>query len=116
MADDFESLTRINKEITVAEDKGDVEALKRHLAPALAFRRASGSVVDREEFLGAVKPSGPRELTIQSIALLGRQRALVTCVVTMPVDGKPARFENARLFVRTDAGGWQLMGWANEPA
>lgn len=116
MPDDFEALVRINNEINTAEDQGDAEALKRHLAPALSFRRAKGSVVDRGEFLKAVQRSGPRQLEIQSIALLGRRRALVTCVVTMPVDGRAARFDNARLFVKTDGGEWQLMGWANEPA
>jgi len=114
LPDDFEELIRINKEIAVAEDQGDVEALKRQLASTLAFRRANGTLVNRDEFLQAVKPSGPREMTIQSITLLGQHRALVTCVVSMPVNGRLTRFENARLFVRT-ADEWKLMGWANEP-
>ena len=115
MRGDFEALTRINHDITIAEDKGDADALKRYLAPAVAFRRANGTVVDRDGFLEGVKPSGPRELTIQSIALLGQQRALVTCIVSMSIGGRPATFDNARLFVRTNGGDWQLIGWANEP-
>lgn len=78
MEDDFVSLAGINREITSAEDAGDAATLERRLAPTFAFRRADGTIVNREQFLQAVKPSGPRTLTVESMALLGRRRAIVT--------------------------------------
>jgi hypothetical protein len=115
MEDDFVSLVGINREITAAENAGDASTLDRRLAPTFAFRRADGTIVNREQFLQAVKQSGPRTLSVESIALLGRHRAIVTCVVSMPVNGQPKAFDNVRLFVRSAGGDWQLMGWANEP-
>ena len=116
MDGDFEALTRINMEITAAEDRGDANALVRHFAPTLAFRRANGDVVSLKQFLEGVTPGGPRILTIQSIALLGQHRAFVSCVVSMPVGGQVKSFDNARLFVRSDGQDWKLLGWANELA
>lgn len=116
METDFEALTRINRKISDAEDTAHVAVLEQHLAAQLAFRRADGTVVNRQEFLKAAKASGPRKTAIQSITLLGRDRAFVTCLISLPVDGQQKTFENARLFVRTEAGEWALLGWANEPA
>lgn len=115
MEDDFATLIGINRAITAAEDAGDTTVLAQHLAPTFAFRRANGTLVDREQFLHAVAPSGPRTLTVESIALLGQRRAMVTCVITMPVNGEAKAFDNVRLFVRAGDGAWTLMAWANEP-
>lgn len=114
MGTDFDALTRINQDITLAEDGGDVEGLHRHLAPELVFQRANGDIVSREQFLQAAQPSGPRTLTIRSIELLGQQRALVSCVISMPGQGQVLHFHNLRLFVRTETGEWKLLAWANE--
>jgi hypothetical protein len=51
---------------------------------------------------------------MRAIVMLGRDRALVTCDVSLPVDGEQKTFENVRLFIRTDADEWKLLGWANE--
>jgi Domain of unknown function (DUF4440) len=112
----LETVARINEEISAAEDRGDARALDGLLSPVLAFRRANGQVVGREEFLSQAKAGGSRKTVTRSILLLGHNRAFVTCDVTMPVDGEEKTFENARLFVRTDAGDWKLLGWANESA
>jgi hypothetical protein len=111
----FETLRRVNVSISIAEDAGDAQGLDGLLAPKLAFRRANGEVVDREEFLAGVKRSGPRQTTLRAIVMLGRDRALVTCDVSLPVDGEQTTFENARLFIRTGGDEWKLLGWANEP-
>src|SRR4051794_8217214 len=108
----FEALTRINEEISTAEDAGDVKNLETLLAPKLAFRRANGKVVDREEFLAAVTPGGPRRTTMRAIVMLGKDSAHVTCDVCLPVDGELKTFENARLFIRSEADEWKLLGWA----
>lgn len=114
MRQDIEELCRINREISDAEDRGDVALLAGHLAPTLAFRRASGTLANRDELLASVKPSGPRTTEIQSVVLLGQTRALVTCIISMPVGGELKRYDNARLFIRSEVGEWRLMGWANE--
>jgi len=111
----FETLQRVNESISTAEDAGDAEALDGLLAPKLAFRRANREVVDREEYLAAIKRSGPRQTTLRAIVMLGRDRALVTCDVSMAVDGVQKTFENARLFIRAAGDEWKLLGWANEP-
>jgi hypothetical protein len=110
----FETLRRVNEEISTAEDDGDVNTLNELMAPKLAFRRGNGKVVDREEYLAGVTPGGPRQTTMRAIVMLGRDRALVMCDVSLPVDGEQKTFENVRLFIRTDADEWKLLGWANE--
>ena len=115
MSNDVEVLTDLNMQIGVAEAEGDNGSLDRILAPVLAFRRANGTCVDRAAFLDGVKHSASRETAIESITLLGADRAVVTCVVSMSVDDTPKRFHNVRLFIRSDDREWKLLGWANEP-
>jgi hypothetical protein len=101
-------------EIGAAEDKGDRKWLEGVLAPKLAFRRASGKVVDREEFLKDVKPRGPTKTRVESVTFHGKDRAVVICIVTVQAEGRDTMYHNIRLFVRHN-GGWKLLGWANEP-
>lgn len=107
----FDVLTELNLEIGVAESMGDKEFLEKVLAPVLAFRRANGECIDRNIFLSAVKSGARRETEMESISLLGHNRAVVTCTVSMG----DKRFHNVRLFVLMDQD-WKLLGWANEPA
>lgn len=110
---DEQTLEKLNVEIATAEDKGDRKWLESVLAPELAFRRASGVVVGRDQFLRDVKPRSASRTRIESITLHGKDRAVVNCVVTLKVDGQDAAFHNVRLFVR-DSTGWKVLGWANE--
>lgn len=115
MSDDLARLAQLNAEIGAAETNGDRAFLEHVVAEQLAFRRASGAVVDRAGYLAAVAPSEPRLTEVESIALHG-DRAVVTCVVTLlRADGERPRFHNVRLFTRA-ASGWQVLGWANAPA
>jgi hypothetical protein len=115
MQEDLGVLIELNERLGIAESMGDKDFLERALAPVLAFRRANGAYVDRSAFLKDVQPSSHRETEIQSITLLGRDRALVGCIVSLEVDGQRKQFHNVRLFVRAGQGDWQLLGWANEP-
>lgn len=115
MTDDRASLEQLNVEIGVAETNGDRAFLESVIAEQLAFRRASGALVDRPGYLAAVAPSEKRLTEIESIQLYG-DRAVVTCIVTLiRDDGTRPRFHNTRLFIRA-ASGWQVLGWANAPA
>jgi hypothetical protein len=115
MQEDFAELMELNERIGIAESDGDTSFLDHTLAPVLAFRRANGEYVDRSAFLEDVQSSGRRETEIESISVVGRDRALVSCVVSLEVEGQKKRFHNARLFVRAKDGDWKLLGWANEP-
>lgn len=114
MQKDRDELRSLNIEIGEAESAGDAQFLAGVIAPKLAFRRANGDCVDRDEFLKAVK-QGPERLTeIESMDILSTNCAIVTCLVTLKVDPTPSPFHNARLFVRDIDGRWKLLGWANE--
>jgi hypothetical protein len=114
MQPDFDALTDLNLQIGSAESAGDKERLEELLAPVLAFRRANGDCVDKQRFLDNVAKGVPRETRIESIELVGRSRAIVTCVVSMGDGDQQRSFHNLRLFVRVQDG-WKLLGWANEP-
>lgn len=113
MADEKYVLNKLNIEIAAAEDRGDQQWLASILAPELSFRRANGMVVDKEQFLKDVKPLTASKTEIKSIDLYGKDRAVVTCVVTLKIDGQEVAFHNVRLFVREKTE-WKLLGWANE--
>jgi hypothetical protein len=112
----FEWLRSTNIEIGNAETQGNKAFFEALLAPCLAFRRATGQVVDRPAFIAGISPSAKRTTSIQSITLLENNRALVECTVTMEADGGAKRFHNVRLFVREGPSKpWKLLAWANEP-
>ena len=111
-----DELRNVNIEIGKAESEGNTEFLAGVIAPRLAFRRANGDCVDRDEFLKAVKSSAERRTEIESVNVLSANRAIVTCMVTMDVDSVPTRFHNVRLFIRDKDGRWKVLGWANERA
>jgi hypothetical protein len=109
-------LCQLNLEITNAENNANTAFFEALLAPAFAFRRANGVVVDRQGFLDALKAGGDRQTEAESIEikLLGKSRALVECVVFAGTPDQRRRFENARLFSRDENGNWRLLSWANE--
>lgn len=109
-----DELRQINLQIGEAEAAGDRAWLEGVIGSALAFRRASGAIDDRESFLAKVKPGVQRETTLTSIELLGDARAIVRAIVTTTDANGKARYDNLRLFVRDAAGAWRLVGWANE--
>jgi hypothetical protein len=115
MSTDRETLEAVNIEIGNAEARGDKAYFEDLLAPAFAFRRVSGVVVDRKQYIEAVASSAARPTTVRSITFAGSARAIVSCVVTMETPDGKKDFDNLRVFIRTDSG-WKLMAWANEAA
>jgi hypothetical protein len=114
MGTDRDALETMNVEIGNAESRGDKAYFEDLLAPAFAFRRASGVIVDRAQFIGAVAPSAPRKTTVRSITFAGHARAVVSCVVAMDVEGVSKNFDNLRVFVLDADKRWKLLAWANE--
>lgn len=121
MQNDFTELVALNIQIGDLESAGEAQKLADILATKLAFRRANATIDDRgtvggkapDGFLDKVVP-GPRVTEVESIHLYG-DRAVVTCIVTMPLDppDKRKKYHNVRLFIR-EKDGWKLLGWANE--
>lgn len=117
MKSDNEVLATLNDDIAKAETRGDKAFFETLLAPVFAMRRANGKTASRDEFIKAVGPSAPRATELESVTLLGANRATVSCLVSMDTDQGAKRFHNLRLFVRADpASSWLLLAWANEPA
>ena len=114
MHTDFDRLAQLNIDIGSAESTGTSDFLDGVLAPAFAIRRATGIIDDRDTFLRKVAPSPRRVTEIHSISLLGNNRAVVECTVSMTSEGEARSYHNLRLFVRDDADQWKLLGWANE--
>jgi len=97
---DEQALAKLNIEIASAEDRGDIVWLESILAPELVFRRANGVVVGRQQFLENVSPRSKSKTRIESIILHGRDRAVVTCIVTVKIGGVDSEFHNIRMFIR----------------
>jgi hypothetical protein len=112
METDLERLHELNILIGEAESRGDQAFFQDLLSPAFAMRRANGAIQDRTAFLQNVAASLPRTTRIQSLTILGTDRAMVTCTVEMG----EKQFENLRVFVRESGEiPWTLLAWANEP-
>jgi hypothetical protein len=113
MPDETENdLRRINEELAIEENAGRRAFFDDRLAPGFVLRRANGEINSREFFLASLKPGGERVCDPKSIVItpIGRNRALVTCVITIQAQAN----HNARLFVKSAEGRWQLLAWANE--
>ena len=119
-----ERLREINLVLNAAENEGNTHILEEHLCtstveggmrrPLLAIRRATGVCDGADTFLAKVREGGDRLMILNTlqVQILGRFRALVTCIV----ETKGKRYHNVRLFVRDDPNQqqWKLLGWANE--
>ena len=116
---DLQALEALNLRIgelesaDAGEGKAAAEAageLDRIIGPQLAFRKANGEIVGRDQFIHPeTKNAARRDTEVTSISLHG-DRAVVECMVTMA----GTRYHNLRLFVR-EGTEWKLLGWANEP-
>jgi len=122
MSDDNQILTRLNEKIGEVEDACDFNWLNCMIASGFAFRRANGSIVDKQMYIQKIKddyekmaalnkePEYKRSTRIiEPIEIYG-ERAIVKCIVSI----KDKEYHNIRLFVKGEDGGWKLLGWANE--
>jgi hypothetical protein len=117
----LEQLKALNVEIGEKEAQTDQVYFADLLAPAFVMRRANNprDIVDRDAWLKALAKAEKkvRSTRITSVSLVGEERAIVTCVVTL--EGRD--YDNLRIFVRKrDAEAsrshpWLLLAWVNEP-
>jgi len=114
-----EYLSTLNEESVEVEQAGGDEARKyftKLLSDQLIFRRASGKVVSKAEFLEGFKNASPfssRGCGIVSVTSLN-DRALVTLIVvgTRADDDSVHHYRNIRLFSRSGQD-WLMELWYN---
>jgi hypothetical protein len=107
-ATDHQALTEINYKIGEAEFQGDTQYLRTIMADDLIFRRASGDLVGKEQFLEPLEKG--MEITVDKD----------TAVVTLLVWAKGQRngtefkglYRNIRMFVKSQED-WQCAVWLN---
>jgi hypothetical protein len=112
-------LSTLNEESVKVEQAGGDEARKyfeKLLSDQLIFRRATGKVVGKAEFIEGLKKSSPfssRSSGIVSVTSLN-DRALVTLIVvaTRADDGSVHHYRNIRLFSRSGQD-WLMELWYN---
>lgn len=111
-------LQEINQKIAVAEQQRNQKFFAALLSEKLLFRRASGAVIGKADFLNGLQGPSPFidyvAENIEVTELPGiADRALVTLIVrTRKADSATQRFWNIRFFTRT-AAGWELESWYN---
>lgn len=115
------SLRELNIAIGVAESAGDHGFFEELLHSHFVMIRPSGLVATRDEFLAGLAADAHRVTSDIVVEEFPNRRAVVRCTV-VKWSGEPGeppadapRYDNLRLFWRTDEG-WRLVAWVNEPA
>jgi len=107
---DEENLKELNERIGKAESEGDEEFLREVLADELVFRRASGKVVTKEEFLAEVQKNKFERKSSEIKVVLNKDKELA--LVTLLVEAQGSKIRNLRVFERNEKG-WQCIVWFN---
>lgn len=113
-------LSELNEAIADAESRADRAFFEELLHPQFVMIRPSGVVATRREFLDGLAAGAQRVMSDVQVTEFPERRAIIRCTVlkwsgdtaTPPADAP--RFDNLRLFWRTDEG-WRLVAWVNEP-
>ena len=113
-------LCELNDAIGDAESRADRAFFEELLHPQFFMIRPSGVVATRAEFLDGLFANARRVTSDVHVTEFPERRALVRCTVVKwsgdrekpPADAP--RYDNVRLFWRTDEG-WRLVAGVNEP-
>jgi hypothetical protein len=114
------TLTLLNQQLSEAEQKGDKSFFEKHLADTLIFRRASGKIVGKKDFLAALKPNN-YDYNVPSDMQINVADDGLTAAVSLIISAKikdpqtEGQWRNIRLFQKNNDV-WQITGWYNEPA
>jgi hypothetical protein len=112
MMDEAE-LVRLNEQIGAAEQNGEAEFLRGVLAEELVFRRASGSVVSKEQYLADVTKNMFERESKNIKVTFDEENNLA--LVVLVVHARGSDFQNLRVFRRRE-NGWQCLVWFNTKA
>lgn len=112
-------LAELNEAIGDAESAGDRAFFETLLHDDFVMIRPSGAVATRADFLAGLAADARRRTSAIEVTSYPERRAVVRCTVVKwtgseepPTDAP--RYDNLRLFWRTDEG-WRLLTWVNEP-
>lgn len=113
-------LRELNEAVADAESRADRAFFEELLHEQFVMIRPSGEVATRGEFLDGLAVGAQRVMSDVQVMQFPERRAVIRCTVvkwsgdtvTPPADAP--RYDNLRLFWRTDAG-WRLVAWVNEP-
>lgn len=117
MNETFEILTRINLEISDAENAADKEFFSRLLHERFTMRKPNGDVATKDEFISGLHTKAGRETIIESIRIEGEFMATARTITRKWDLDRPddvVHFDNLRVFI-FDEGRWQLITWLAEP-
>ena len=115
----LEELVALNVNIAEWEQQRDAESVRKLdevLSPALIFRRANGTVVDKETFMRALQDPSPfkRRVSDDVAVTIRDDRAIATLIVIgTKADNSIGRYRNERFFLHRD-NRWQIVYWFNE--
>jgi hypothetical protein len=113
-----QELRRLNEEIRVKEQAGEVAFFDELLADNFLFRRADGTIVDKRHYLGdlalvAKNPYERLESVVESVILDGGSGVVNVLVLAKRKKmERAAVFQNVRVFIRQGEN-WKLIMWVN---
>jgi hypothetical protein len=114
----YDFLKCLNEQFAAMEQQRDEKAkawFRDVLSDQLVFRRANGSIMDKQKFLKSLDDQNSftsRKAEDFSATIVG-ERALVTLVIhTMKADGTENCYRNIRLFSKQNQS-WKLELWYN---
>ncbi len=115
-------LTNLNQNIGEFEKKKDTQFFEKYLSEHLVFRRASGKVHTKSEFINSLMNS---KITYHEITTFLKEinisdnglSAVIESVVTVKIEneGKITKgdFRNLRFFTKHEKN-WKISSWYNE--
>ena len=113
-----QELRRLNKEIGVKEQAGEVPFFDELLADTFLFRRAKGTIEDKRHYLDglasvAENPFERLETVIENVTLDGNSGVVNVLVIAKRKSmERAAVFQNVRVFSRQGEN-WKLITWVN---
>jgi len=113
-----QELRRLNKEIGVKEQAGEVPYFDKLLADNFLFRRADGTIVDKRHYLGdlalvAENPYERLDTVVENVTLDGDSGVVNVLVIAKRKNmERAALFKNVRVFNRKGES-WKLIMWVN---
>jgi len=113
-----QELRRLNKEIGVKEQAGDVDFFDELLTDNFLFRRANGTIVEKRQYLDglvslAENPFERLDTVVENVTLDGDSGVVNVLVIAKRKNVEQAAlFKNVRVFNRKGES-WKLIMWVN---
>lgn len=120
MSNDCTDLRKLNQDTFDAEDKKKIgdddwdKFLSKVLADEFIIRRSKPEIPNqtREEMIAVIDKRSPAKRNVSEVvAWCNETLGVVTCSVTMDVEGKPRRYQNIKVFKKQLQGNWQCLYW-----